>query len=132
MNEGLKKFEELLKTDAAFQGKMKAAMENYTGERTEQAVFEAILVPLANEHGISASYEEFQEYIRTTANGDKELNDDEIDQVAGGTKGFGASACSQWGFGLGFVFGEGGSGCIGLGNGGTNACAGSGVDSGPL
>jgi len=35
MNEGLKKFEVLLKTDTAFQEKLKTAMENYTGEQTE-------------------------------------------------------------------------------------------------
>ena len=46
MNEGLKKMEELLRTDTAFQEKLKAAMESYTGEQKEEAVFNAILVPL--------------------------------------------------------------------------------------
>lgn len=53
MNQELKKFEELFKTDAGFQEKLKAAMYTYAGEQTEQAVFEAVLVPLAAERSKS-------------------------------------------------------------------------------
>jgi len=128
MNEGLKKFEELLKTDAAFQGKMKAAMENYTGERTEQAVFEAVLVPLAQEYGIAASFEEYKEYINHISSEDRELSEDEIDQVAGGKVSAGglvAMFCNTFGFGIGAGGGsDGGGACagVGFGGGGTTVC----------
>ena len=47
MNEGIKKFEELQRTDETFQAKLKAAVESYTGENTEEAVFNGVLVPVA-------------------------------------------------------------------------------------
>lgn len=125
MNEGLKKFEELLKTDAAFQEKLKAAMENYKGEKTEQAVFEDVLLPLAKEYGITATLAEVKEYINNVSGEDRELSEDEVNQVAGGGKDFGATACLGWGIGLG----DSGSGtCVVLGAGdGAGACAGSGT-----
>ena len=47
MNDGVRKFEELIKTDEQLQEKLKMALENYTGERTEEAVFNNVLVPAA-------------------------------------------------------------------------------------
>jgi len=130
MNEGLKKMEELLRTDTAFQEKLKAAMESYTGEQKEEAVFNAILVPLAKEYGISASFDEFKEYIQNVLNEDRELSDDEVNQVAGGTKGggLGIGNCIGVGIGAGGGAGESGCGiCAGLGIGsGDYQCAGSG------
>jgi len=123
MNEGLKKFEELMKTDTDFQEKLKAAMENYNGEQTEQAVFEAVLVPLAKEYSIFASFEEYREYVANVSNEDRELTEDEVNQVAGG-KSFGATACLAVGAGLGFPCD---SACIAVGIGmGADACAGEG------
>jgi len=127
MNEGLRKFDELLKTDAAFQEKLKAAVESYTGEKTEEAVFEAVLVPLAKEYGITASFEEYKEYVSGISNDDRELSEDEINQVAGGSKGagLGFSLCYGWGLGIGSADG---SKCLGVGAGGeTGICAGAGV-----
>ena len=124
MNEGLKKFEELMKTDAAFQEKLKAAMESYTGEQTEEAVFDAVLVPLAKEYGISASFEEYKEYANHISGEDRELNEDEVNQVAGGGKGggFGLSACAIIGIGAGGAGSESGGACavIGAGYGKTD------------
>jgi hypothetical protein len=34
----------------------------YTGEKDEKAVFDNVLVPLAGEYGLSATYEEFKEF----------------------------------------------------------------------
>jgi len=124
MNEGLKKFEELMKTDTAFQEKLKVAAESYTGEQTEQAVFEAVLVPLAKEYGISASFEKFMEYVNSIPNEDRELSEDEVSQIAGGTKGFGSNFCYAIGFGGGSA---GGSFCLVVGGGkGTGSCYGEG------
>ena len=128
MNEGLKKFEELLKTDTAFQEKLKAAMASYSGEQTDQAVFEAILVPLAKEYGIYASFEEYKEYVDSISNEDRELSIDEANQVAGGGKGLGATACLYVGVGLGGSINSDLTACLGLGAGwGADACAGNGA-----
>ena len=43
-------------TATAFQEKLKSAVESYTGKKTEEAVFETILVPLAKEYGVSQIY----------------------------------------------------------------------------
>lgn len=120
MNEGLKKIEELWKTDAAFQEKLNAAMETYTGEQTEQAVFEGVLAPLAKEYGVSASFEEFQEYIEKIFLQDKELNDAEINQVVGGGKGGGLG--KTWCY----VIGGGAGGGAGSESGGACAFIGAG------
>jgi len=119
MNEGLKKFEELMRNDTAFQEKLKAAVENYTGEQTEQAVFEGVLVPLAKEYGITASFKEFQAYVNGISNEDRELSEDEVNQVAGGKNGgFGSSVCVGVGVGFGGGSGsEGAGGCVGVGGG---------------
>ena len=115
MNEGIKKFEEMLKTDEGLQKKLQAAMESYSGEKTEKAIFENVLCPLAAEYDIHASYDEYKAYLESMA--DAQLSGDELSQVAGGTKGLGASAC--WGFGVG-IGGHGQDGvinamCVGLG-----------------
>ena len=58
MNEGIKKFEELLKTDEAFQKKLADAAQAYNGEMTEEAIFNNVLVPIASEYGITATIDE--------------------------------------------------------------------------
>jgi len=129
MNDGLKKFEELLKTDTTFQEKLKAAMENYTGEQTDEEVFDGVLIPIAKEYGISASFEEFKEYVANISTEDRELSEDEVNQVAGGTKGigFGTTACLGIGVGLGGSYSDDTSVCavVGIGS-GADACAGEG------
>ena len=58
------------------------------------------LAAFARKHGLSATYEEFQEYAGALAGGaDGELSEDELEQVAGG-KGSGAWGC--------FIVGAGG------------------------
>ena len=116
MSEGIKKFEELARTDAAFREKLKAAMEKYSGEESEKAVFENVLVPLAAEYGISATYDEFRAYLEGIS--DQEMSSDEVKQVAGGvTKGGGANACFIVGLGGGAVYSDenGGTVCLGVG-----------------
>jgi len=83
MNNGLEKFRELVLTDKEFQTKLKNSLKVYNGEQTEEDVFNTVLVPLAAEYGITATYEEFHTYIEELAN-DQELNTDEIAQISGG------------------------------------------------
>lgn len=129
MNEGLKKFQELLMTDEKFQAKLMEAVSACQGEPTEEEIFNTVLTPLAAEYGISATYDEFKEYMDSLNN--REINSDEVAQIAGGTsKGFGleATACIGIGFGAGAGAGkEGGGVCVIWGVGwGSNFCAGEG------
>lgn len=125
MNAGIRKFRELLLTDEAFQQKLKAATEAYTGEQTEEAVFNDVLAPLAAEYGITATYEEFHDYIL----GDQEMDQEELTQVAGGKSGgLGGQFCFGLGLGAGGGGGDGtGGACAIIGGGwGIYKCAGSG------
>ena len=78
----IQKLADLMNTDEAFQKKLKAAVDAYTGEKKEEAVFDAVLVPLAREYGIEASFEEFRNYMENL-----EISRDELSQVAGGDDG---------------------------------------------
>jgi hypothetical protein len=125
MNEGIKKFEQLMKTDADFQAKLQAAMAAYQGEQTEEAVFNNVLVPLGAEYGITATYDEFKAYVEGIGKNSGEMSADEMEQVAGGKVnggGVGMVQCNAFGGGLGIVGGEHGGGLcvlIGAGTGDT-------------
>ena len=104
MNGGLKKFRELLLTDKEFQKKLRNYMEEYTGEQTEEAVFNAVLVPLAAEYNITAPFDEFRAFILSMS--DDEMSRDELQQIAGGktaVSGAGASGCYYVGIGIGGI-----------------------------
>ena len=119
------KFRELLFTDAEFQEKLKNASEAYTGDTSEKAVFDSVLIPLAKDYGLSATFEEFKEYMGAFTDGAAgELSEDELSQIAGG-KGFGAGACATAGIGIGYASkGKISDGCLVFGYGsGFVACA---------
>lgn len=139
MNEDLKKMEELLMADENCRTKLKEAFESYTGENTEEEVFNNVLVPFAKEYGITASFEDFKAYIEKKGQAVTELDASEMAQVTGGgsyDKGVGAAACFLIGAGVGVVgilnsdF-EGGNICwwVGIGE-GAQACLGEGYNSG--
>ena len=130
MNDGVRKFEELIKTDVQVQDKLKKALENYTGEHTEEAIFNNVLIPAAAEYGITAAFEDYKEYVESLNN--EELSKDELTQVAGGKVnggGLGIFRCEIVGFGAGAGGGtEGGGACLLLGFGdGITACMTAGV-----
>lgn len=103
INKDLLKFRELLESDAEFQEKMRKATEAYKGETGEKEVFENLLLPLGQEYGLSATYEEFQALTGgLTGDEEAELSEDELAQVAGG-KNSGYGAC--FGIGAGDMFG---------------------------
>ena len=79
-----KKFAELMRTDESFQAKLKAAVETYSGEKTEESVFNDVLLPVAKEYDIFVSYEEFKEYMSNLANTDEIMDKDELTQIVGG------------------------------------------------
>ena len=86
-NTDIQKFKELLATDAGFQEKIKEAADSYTGAPDIKSVFDNLLLPLGKEHGLSATFEEFKEYMDSFSKADGELSDAELAQVAGGKEG---------------------------------------------
>lgn len=117
------KFQELLNSDAEFREKFRTAVGNYTGSPELQEVFEKVILPLGEERGLSATYEEFAGYMKALSEGSQaELSEDELAQVAGGkvsAAGVGALGCQFIGAGLGGGGGTDGGGiCVGIGMGG--------------
>ena len=126
MKEDIKKFEELFSTDQEFQSRLQKAISSYTGEKSEEAIFNNILVPIAAEYGLSASYDELKEYLDDIETTSKELTPDELEQAAGGGSnkiyGGGINLCYGAGIGLG---GSDTTDCIVVGaGGGTTICLG--------
>ena len=79
---------------------MQEAAEVYTGNQTEEAIVNAVLVPLAAEYNITATFDEFKAYMESL-NRDDEMSKDELQQVASGkTGGLGIEGC--------YVIGRGG------------------------
>ena len=123
MSDNMGKLMKLLMTDEALQQKVKAAAENYTGEQTEEAVFGAVLAPLAEEQGLPVTFEEYRALTEKVRTG--EASEDELLQAAGGADysringgGVGMSSCSGMGFGIGLTAGaKGGALCIVMGGG---------------
>ena len=126
MENNVKKFLDAVNNDEALQKKVTQTLQAYTGEKTDKAVWEAVLQPLAREAGCDIPFEAFQAYAEEKK-GVQELSPDEFAQVAGGGHdnggGIGITGCKVFGFGLGISAGsESGAGClfIGLGWGRTS------------
>lgn len=98
MKKDFEKLMELVKTDEGFQKKLEQTCVAYDGEKTEEAVFNNVLIPLAKEAGLSISFDDLKQCVQ-------ELNTDEMSQVAGGEggPGLGIVGCSSLGFGIGGV-----------------------------
>lgn len=62
---------------------MDAAVKNYNGEQTPTAVFQNLILPLAQEEGFSFTEEDYQQYV---SNMIQSIDLDEMSQVAGGGK----------------------------------------------
>lgn len=136
MNQDLQKYYELLQTDTTLQEKMKAAAEQYTGEQTQESIFENLIAPAAKEAGCNFTWDDFRQYAEQNV---QQLDTDEMDQVVAGSdnKGAGATACLGIGLGLGGALVESGlsklfGACLGIGiGGGSVACMGDGVGAEP-
>ena len=88
--ENAKKCMELMKTDCELQKKVKAAMDAYTGDKTDaKTVFDNVLAPISKEIGYECSYEDVESLVQPS--GDEELSEDEVAMVAGGKGGDGGS-----------------------------------------
>lgn len=132
MHGGIRQFVDLLNENETFRDKLKTMLEQYDGEQTEEAVFDNVLLPLGQEYGISATYEDFRAFLDEF--NEREMSDVEIAQIAGGgAKGFGANLCVAFGIGGGATKIEGstqggGGFCIGVGLGsGFQSCVTKGI-----
>lgn len=113
---------------------MSAAVKNYTGKQTPETAFQNVVLPIAEEAGYHFTWEDYQKYLQEEV---KNLDLDEMDQVAGGDSTYGTTLTACFGIGIG-------AGvttkinddetdynlrtiCCGLGVGETTACAWSGV-----
>jgi hypothetical protein len=95
--ENAEKFEKLLISDEKLQAKLRAAMDAYTGDRRdEKAVYDAVVLRLAEEAGLPFTFEEAREY----ASKDREISLEEGDAAAGGEDpNYASSWCVVLGFG---------------------------------
>lgn len=133
--EDMIKFRKLLFSDSGFQEELRAAAEAYTGEQDVKSIFDNLLVPIAEKHGLSGTYEEFGEFLGSiTEESESELSEDELAQIAGGKGGgLGIGRCVAYGVGVGAAgaltdnryFGLGACLVVGAGT-GIYSCAGSG------
>ena len=132
MNKDAERFMELLKTDKALQDKIAAAAKSYTDDKTQEAVFQNVTLPVAEEAGFHFTFDELKEYLVQKNDGAQTLDLDEMDQVAGGTMGggVGITVCAQkMGVGIGGTYSDDGSNiCVILGYGDTDSiCVGIGT-----
>ncbi len=114
------KFEELLRSSEELQAKLRSATEAFAGDKTdEQAVFEAIIAPLAEEAGLPFTYDE----AKALAEAGTSLDDEELEAAVGGGETWGGqpeSSCIFIGLGVG------GDACSSE-HGGAGACLGLGI-----
>ena len=97
--ENVMKFEERLMKDDEFQKRLEEAVKAYNGDQTdEKAVFDAVIVPLATEEGLTFTFEEFSEVRKAVSDG--ELDPKEMKAVAGGTTKCGRAALFWYSCGL--------------------------------
>lgn len=125
MSAELQKFWDMLNADESLQQKMADAVRNYSGEQTDRAVFEGVVVPLAKEQGITISVDDYISAVQ-------ELSQDEMAQVGGGAApavGGGFFGCYGLGGGVGSGGGYGSGGlCLIVGYGiGSTVCMLSGI-----
>lgn len=79
--ENVGKFEEILRGSEDMSAKLKAAMDAYSGDKTdERAIFENVIAPLAEEAQLPFSFDEALEYAASP----RDLDDAEVEAVAGG------------------------------------------------
>lgn len=79
MKNTLEQFLKQISEDKALQEKLQARMKAFTGEKTEKAAFDGVLVPLAKENGLEVSFEDLEALRAET-----DLSADELQQAAGG------------------------------------------------
>ena len=77
----VEKFEELLRSDEGLQAKLRAAVEAYGGDKSdEKAVFDATIAPMASEMGLPFTFEEGAKHASKCVG----VPDEEVDALAGG------------------------------------------------
>ena len=83
MNKDVKAFVEMIKTDKAVQEQLKAVAEAYNGAATDEAVWDEVMKPIANEKGFDITLDDYKAYVDNLAK-ENELSDSELEDIAGG------------------------------------------------
>ena len=76
----VKDFVELLNTDKTYQEKFEVAAKAYKGEITDEAIWEAIIGPLAAEAGYDITFDDYKAYVDGFTK-NNEISLDELDAV---------------------------------------------------
>ncbi len=93
MDNNVKLFLEKIYSDDALRARIKDETNAYTGEKTDEAVWDSIMAPIAKETGYDITLEDYKAYVNEIK-ASEELSEDEMQAVAGGI-----SACFFVGFG---------------------------------
>ena len=93
MNNNVKLFLGKIHSDEALYTKLVETSKNYTGEKTDEAIWDSVIGPLAEETGFDITLDDYKAYV-DDVKASSELSDDELEQVAGGI-----SFCFILGFG---------------------------------
>ena len=83
--ENAQSFMKMIGEGGELQDKVKAAVEGYTGNKTDpKEVFDNVLAPIAKEKGFDVSFDDAKEFLGIA--GDGELSADALKNFAGGWK----------------------------------------------
>ena len=83
MNNDVRTFIEMLRTDKTFQDKIVEAANSYNGEKTDDAIWEKVIAPVASETGYDVTFEDYKAYVNEVISSE-EISIDELETVAGG------------------------------------------------
>lgn len=114
MNKNLKQFLDRLSGDREMQSRAQALLRSCPGEKTEEKIFSAVLLPLAEEAGLCFSLADLKAYKAEMEKSDLAVSRDELQQtVGGGGGGLGYNSCDGFGGGFGVTITSDGFGfCI--------------------
>ncbi len=93
MNNNVKLFLGKIHSDEALYARLVEESKAYTGEKTDEAVWDSIMAPIAKETGYDITLEDYKAYVNEIKESE-ELSEDEMQAVAGG-----ATLCIFVGFG---------------------------------
>ena len=93
MNNSVKLFLGKIHSDEELYARVMEESKAYTGEKTDEAVWDSIMAPIAKETGYDITLEDYKAYVNEIK-ASEELSEDEMQAVAGGL-----SFCFIVGFG---------------------------------
>jgi hypothetical protein len=118
--ENVKKFYQAVTADEGLRTRLNELFKSYQGQEVDEqkkaVLVEKLVLPEAAEKGLTFTMEELRQYEKEAAqraSADHELDDSELEAVAGGSPGAGFALCFLAGVGVMVEIGV--VGCYGLG-----------------